>query len=476
MRAEELLKQPEGKTLEFKGDISAPKNILKTVIAFANTAGGTVVIGRADDGTIVGVDDVLDAEERLANLIADSIAPGMMPEIEAVTVADKALLLIRVAHWPGPFYLKAKGPEDGVFVRLGATNRQADAVTLESLRRLQHTRTFDQLPCAGTEESDLDQASLHRWFAHQKRPLNVSALESLGMLAHQGGRRVASNAGVILFGTTEARERCFPDARISCARFLGRGKSEFLDRQEMDGLLDALVGVPKFIARNTRLASRINGMQREDVSEYSAVALREVLVNAVAHADYALSGMRFFVSIFSDRLEIQSPGMLPFGMTLENFKDGVSRIRNRAICRVLREMRFMEEWGSGYQRIIESCRLGGYPEPEWQELGACIRVVFPSRPVLFPDEPVGSVTANEPVNDPVNEPVNDPANARQRWILNQLGQGVPVKVESIVQRWGVSPATAKRDIAALRQRKIIEFFGAPKTGVYKLTTSKEQVP
>ncbi|WP_052813170.1 ATP-binding protein [Desulfonatronum thioautotrophicum] len=469
MRVEELLKRPEGKTLEFKQDLSAPKNILKSVIAFANTAGGTVVIGRADDGTVVGVGDVLDAEERLANLIADSIAPGMMPEIEAVTVADKALLLVRVAHWPGPFYLKAKGPEDGVFVRLGSTNRQADAATLEALRRLHHTRTFDQLPCAGTDESDLDQAGLQRWFAHQKRPLNVSALESLGIVAHQGGRRLASNAGVILFGTTEARQRCFPDARISCARFLGRDKSEFLDRQDMDGLLEALVDVPKFIARNTRLASRINGMQREDVSEYSAVALREVLVNAVAHADYALSGMRFFVSIFSDRLEIQSPGMFPFGMTLENFKAGVSRIRNRAICRVLREMGFMEEWGSGYQRIIEACRLGGYPEPQWQELGACIRVVFPSRPQLSPDEPVRDVTAIEPVSEPVSEPVNE----RQRWFLDQLGQGVPVNAEGIVQRWGVSLATAKRDIAALRQRKVVEFSGAPKTGVYRLTANKE---
>jgi predicted HTH transcriptional regulator len=80
--------------------------------------------------------------------------------------------------------------------------------------------------------------------------------------------------------------------------------------------------------------------------------------------------MRFFVSIFSDRLEIQSPGIFPFGMTLENFKAGVSRIRNRVICRVLHEMGLMEEWGSGYQRIVSACKKGGYPEPEWQELGS----------------------------------------------------------------------------------------------------------
>ncbi|GAB6061171.1 AlbA family DNA-binding domain-containing protein [Desulfonatronum parangueonense] len=212
MRVEELLKQSEGKTLEFKRDLSAPKNILKTVIAFANTAGGTLILGRADDGTIVGVEAVLEAEERLANLIADSVSPGMMPEIEAVTVADRTLLLVRVAHWPGPFHLKAQGPEDGVYVRLGSTNRKADGATLAALRRLQGNKSFDQLPCAEANESDLDQAALERWFAGRVRPLNEPALESLGVLVRQGGKLTVSNGGLILFGTLEAQQRCFPDA------------------------------------------------------------------------------------------------------------------------------------------------------------------------------------------------------------------------------------------------------------------------
>ncbi|HKI52815.1 MAG TPA: ATP-binding protein, partial [Anaerolineales bacterium] len=127
MNIDDLLTSPEGKTLEFKRDLSSPKPVLRSLVAFANTAGGTLIIGRADDGTIIGVADVLAEEERLANLIADSIAPAMMPEIEAITVEEKSLLLVRVAHWPGPFYLKEKGPEEGVYVRLGSTNRKADA-------------------------------------------------------------------------------------------------------------------------------------------------------------------------------------------------------------------------------------------------------------------------------------------------------------------------------------------------------------
>jgi predicted HTH transcriptional regulator len=124
-----------------------------------------------------------------------------------------------------------------------------------------------------------------------------------------------------------------------------------------------------------------------------------------------------FVSIFSDRLEIQSPGMFPFGMTLENFKAGVSRIRNRVICRVLHEMGLMEEWGSGYQRIVSACKKGGCPEPEWQELGSCVRVIFSPHPDI-----------------PVDEPVDEPVNERQKWFLTQLRQRFPVKAENIMQR------------------------------------------
>ena len=98
----ELLTTPEGKTLEFKRDLSSLRPILKSLVAFANTAGGTLVIGRADDGAIVGVDNVLAEEERLANAIADGIRPAMTPEIDIVSHEGKALLLARVPHWRGP--------------------------------------------------------------------------------------------------------------------------------------------------------------------------------------------------------------------------------------------------------------------------------------------------------------------------------------------------------------------------------------
>ncbi len=278
-----------------------------------------------------------------------------------------------------------------MYIRLGSTNRRADPDVLEELRRAAGHLVFDQLPCVGTEIADLDLEAAQRAFAAVGRTIDEGKLESLGVLIRHGQYRVPSNAGMILFGPTAARQRYFADAQVRCARFAGPDKVEFLDRLDLEGsVLEALDEVPRFIRRNTRLAARIEGMRRQDLPEYPRVALREALVNAVAHTDYSLRGMHTQVAIYSDRMEIQNPGMLPFGMTLDNSKAGVSRIRNPVVARVLRELELMEEWGSGYRRITEDCDRGGYPHPEWVELGSVLRVVFQPHPevAVLPAQPV----------------------------------------------------------------------------------------
>jgi len=170
--------------------------------------------------------------------------------------------------------------------------------------------------------------------------------------------------------------------------------------------------------------------------------------------------MRIQVAIFSDRLEIQSPGMFPFGMTLESFKAGISQVRNPVIAQLFHRLEIMEQWGSGWQRISEACLAGGYPEPEWQELGMCTRVIFYPHP---------EARANEPVNVGVNVGVNDTElNERQQWFIQQLAAGRDVKSEDMKGYWEVAVRTAERDIAELRRKDLIEFVGAPKTGYYQL--------
>jgi len=110
MNVSELIAAAEGKTLEFKRDLSSLPPILKTLVVFANSAGGTLVIGVQDDGEVVGIVDALREEERLASSVADGIRPAMTPDIDLVSHDGKTLLLVRVPHWRGPFYLRSEGP------------------------------------------------------------------------------------------------------------------------------------------------------------------------------------------------------------------------------------------------------------------------------------------------------------------------------------------------------------------------------
>ena len=464
MNIDKFLTSPEGKTLEFKRDTSALRQIMRTIVAFTNTAGGTIVIGREDHGKVVGVNDPLLIEEQLANSIADSIAPLIRPEIEIVSTGGKSLLCIRVSHWPGPFYIRSEGEDKGVYIRLGSSTRQADPEFIAEMRRLSEGISFDRLPRPELTADDLDIQTIQKAFQAVNQEITEEKLVSLGLLVPYIGDLVPSNGGIILFGSDSARERFFPDARVSCALFEGTDKANFLDRVDIDGgVFSALIEVPKFVRRNSRLAANIESFKRKDVPAFSTVALREVLINAIAHTDYSLTGMRIMVAIFSDRLEVQSPGILPFGMTLDNFRAGTSIIRNHTIAKVLRHLSLMEEWGSGYRRIEAFCNENGYDIPEWFEIGPTIRVVFPPHPLTLQKD-TGPAHSNVPINVPANVPVNK----RQQWFLDQIQLGIQCKPADIVLKWGVVEKTAKRDISDLRKKGLVTFVGPPKTGVYQL--------
>ena len=472
-----LLTTPEGRTLEFKRDLSSLGPVLRTLVAFANTSGGVMVIGVEDGGTIRGVEDAKVDEERLASAVADGISPLLMPDIETVRFEGEDLLVVRLAHFPGPFHLVSAGPDEGVYVRLGSTNRRAPPEKIEELRRQAWQRAFDRQPCLASSMDDLDLYAAEEAFSQVGREIDEAKLESLDVLVRHGGRLVPSNGGMILFGKEAARRGLFPGAQVRCARFVGTDKVDFLDRLDIEGtVLQAVDEVPKFVRRNTRMAARIESMRRQDVPEYPLVALREGLVNAVAHTDYSLQGMDIKVAIYADRLEIENPGTLPFGMTVEDIRAGISKIRNPVIARVMRELELMETWGTGFKRMREDCEEGGYPVPDWLELSSVIRTVFRPHPEVgtsMRKELAGDVGANVGVNDGVNVGRALDLNERQSWFLSQVEAGVRIHPPAIARRFGVTSRTAERDVAALRKAGLIEFVGAPKIGRYRLKKGKE---
>lgn len=373
-----LLERHEDKTLEFKRDLSSPKSILKTLAAFANTAGGMLVIGIIDDKKVVGVEDPLGIEEKLTSLIADHITPFLLPTIKIVNQKKKSLVVVEVPFLAnmGPFYLKQLGKEKGVMVRLGSSTRAATPEMIQELTRIHHAQGFDALPCPQASYDDLDYDLLKETFAKAEQSITKSKLKTLKILVPYGKDYVPSNAGVILFAKESVREQLFPMAYVSCARFAGIQKVDFLDRLDIGRVIEAVNAVPAFIRRNTKMGAIIKDIKREDVPEYPTVAVREGLLNALMHADYSYMNMRIFISIFDDRLEIRSPGTLPPGMTIDGIKEGVSMPRNLVIARIFQKLGWVEQFGTGYLRITNACEKHNYPLPEWKEVGPYTDIVF----------------------------------------------------------------------------------------------------
>jgi predicted HTH transcriptional regulator len=373
---EKFLVRDEGKTLEFKENCRPLDRIVRTAVAFANTAGGAIVIGVKDKTKeVVGLADPLVEEERLANVFADGIRPFLVPDVQICAWRKRQLIVVTVPHAIGPYYVCSEGAESGAYVRLGSTNRPAGPELLAEIRRLARNTFFDEQPCSETNSEDIDFRVASELFAEVSKSLTPPKRRSLGLVVGQGVREVPSIGAVLLFGKT--RGRLFPSATIRCARFLGTNTAKFLDQVEIDTHLPKAVNsAVAFIERNTRQGIEIGRIRRRNVPEYPVEAVREAVINALVHADYGIGGAATKISVFDNRIEITNPGFLPFGLTLEAALAGVSRLRNRVIGRTFRELELIEQWGSGLGRITDACAKVGLPAPRFEELGTNFRITL----------------------------------------------------------------------------------------------------
>ncbi|MFH0725172.1 MAG: helix-turn-helix domain-containing protein [Pseudomonadota bacterium] len=371
-----LLQRPEGKTLEFKRDLSSPKRLLKTLVAFANTAGGRLIVGMDDNRQVTGVEQPLDEEERLCSLIADSISPRLVPNVELMTVEGKTLLVVEVfVSGSRPHWLKAEGSENGVYVRLGSTNRQADRELIAELRRSAEGGAFDEMPMPELSTDDLDLSAAQALFAGV-RTLDEQTLRTLKLLTPNQGRLVPTKGAVLLFG--KQRNLHFSDAWAQCGRFVGKDKAEIFDHIEIyDHLPQAVDSILLFLKKHAMRSADFSAVRRKDVWSIPLGILREAVINALVHADYSQRGAPIRIAFFDDRIEIENPGILLPGMTVEDMRQGVSKIRNHVLARVFRELNLIEQWGSGVRRMFKEAEDQGLPEPKIIEIGMRIRFTVP---------------------------------------------------------------------------------------------------
>ena len=227
------------------------------------------------------------------------------------------------------------------------------------------------MPDLSTSDLDIDVAKKR---FKGIRELNEEELITLKLLSREQGRLVPTTGAMLLFG--KHRDFHFPDAWIQCGRFKGKDKAYIFDHTEIyEDLPGSVESVMMFLKKHAFRSADFSEIRRKDVWSIPLTILREALVNAIVHADYSQRGAPVRVSFFDDRIEIENPGILLPGMTIEDVKQGVSRIRNRVIARVFRELDLIEQWGSGFRRILKDAEELGLPQPEIIEIGMRVRFI-----------------------------------------------------------------------------------------------------
>ena len=355
----------EGTRIEFKREYA--ETIRKTVIAFANTEGGKIYIGIDDDGCIIGVDDPDDVQKKVVSSCRDGIAPDVMQFLscDRKTMDGKDVIVVDVQRGTScPYYLQHKGirPE-GVYVRRGSASIPASQAEILHMIRVTGDAHYED------ERSLVQELSfpvLARVFAEHGLELGAVQLRTLGLRAADGEytnlARLLSNACV---------------HTIKVAVFQGTTKTVFKRRKEFSGsLLQQAAEVAEYLDLLNGTRSEIHGLRRTDVREYPPEALREALINAIVHREYALSGSTL-ISLFDHAIEILSLGGLPEGLTYDDMMAGASIQRNPHLANLFYRLEYIEAYGTGIRKIRE-CYRGTGAEPEFLVTDNAFKVTLPN--------------------------------------------------------------------------------------------------
>ncbi len=443
-----LINQGEGQTLEFKASTSLRQEIGQAISAFANTAGGTILVGITPQGRIIGVDIGKKTIEDLSNWIKENTDPKIYPQMRIHKVEGKDLIEISVKEADE----KPVFCNDRAFQRVGRTSPRISIGRIRELAKQERRRlAWDERICEEADlEKDIDENKV-KWFiekARQERKLNINpntpAREALERLELTRNGRL-TNVAVLLFGKNP--QRFFLMAETRCGRFKGTEPTKpFIDMKVFGGsIIDQVDQAEDFVLRNISMAVWVEGgkIERTEKWEYPPEAIREAIVNAICHKDYEMSA-NVQVRIFDDRIEIWGCGPLPPPLTVEALKEKhMSVLRNRLIGKCFFLIKFIEQWGTGTNDIIKDCLAMGLPEPTFEEISSGLVVTLRKE---LTEEFLRAKGLSE----------------RQIKTVYYIREKGSISNKEYQDLFNVSRATATRDIKALVEKGVLKHTGKGK--------------
>ena len=382
-------------------------DIKKTVIAFANTNGGEIWIGVADDNSVVGIADPDATILKVTNAIRDTIKPDITMHTlsEIRQIQGKNIVVVHVQNGTAcPYYLT------------GGDRFETTRSLLQDLSFKQAEKSF--------------QAESIKFGIEQKRTLALIVMDGS-----------YTNLGLLL------SDQC--THTIKAAVFEGTNKKIFKDRSEFSGsILKQLEDSYLYLDQFNHIRAEISGLKRIDMRSYPPEAIREVLLNAVVHRDYSYSGSTL-ISIFEDRIEFVSLGGLPKGISYNDLLLGVSVPRNNHLADIFYRLHLIEAYGTGVPKIMEYYREYNL-KPDIEVSDNAFKITLP----------------NTNYNRSAESDFQDVFSYDEQMVLRYLTEHGNVMRKQLVEVTGFSQAKTIRVLNALISKSAIKKVGQGKNTYY----------
>ncbi|MBQ6926638.1 MAG: putative DNA binding domain-containing protein [Kiritimatiellae bacterium] len=468
-----------------------PTSWLKSVSAFANTEGGKLLFGVADDGALVGLADAEGDAETISEAVKSQMDP--VPEI-VLSLHDedgKRFVVVDVkAGAETPYYTFIKGHRDA-YVRIGNESVKASTIELKRLVLKGTHLTWDSLPSRWRLADFSFEVLRAKYFEKRQKSFEDTDFASFDLVGEDG---LLTNAGALLADGSPIRH-----SRVFCTRWKGLTKAHGLmealaDREFSGGLLSLFRNTMEFIEANTKMMWRKTPDGRIEYPEYPERAYEEGLVNALIHRDYLELGSEVHVDIFDDRLEIYSPGGMPSGEKVQELdvRQVSSKRRNPVIADVFQRLELMERRGSGFKKILdayafESEKRGETVVPQLKSTRTDFFLILPNlnygetiNGIESSSEDTESGTVIKDTIDAVTEPttktvtktttktITKPLSKEAREILKILAGNHSISAEQLGKVLGLSVSGVRYHIRALTKESLIRRVGSSKTGYWEV--------